>query len=118
MGTAKAQIESIVDRNFQDLEPGDSVYGVNLFGWQLVANVPPYIAESWVIENFPKAKISRSGDTPSNAPMKYWGEGVGVIVGSVTAIPGHERLNLLHKHGEEDFRLYLSEETIPPLDID
>jgi hypothetical protein len=97
-------------KSFEEVEVGDTLYDPFTLGWQLVCPIPRDVAETWVLSCFVNATIA-PGWTASTAPIQKWEVGYGVVVGSVVAFPGEERLNLLHKMGTEDFRLYLSEQS-------
>jgi len=100
-------------KSFGELQLGDTLVDELLLGWQFVAPIPRIVAETWIVEELSSAIIARRGQTASEIPIEKWEEGLGVVVGKITVIPGEEKLNLLYrKHGDE-FYLLLSRNTRP-----
>jgi hypothetical protein len=111
MSTKEKEDGGLPRKGFEELEIGDSISDDLLLGWRYVATIPSEVAQYWVASSFSEARITKEGFTPAQSPMKNWGNGVGVVVGSPKALPGVERLILLHKSNDNEFRLFLSRET-------
>ena len=109
MGETEKKTREIIQKSFDELEIGDPIFDQWLVDWNLVSLISGDVAEYLVIHCFSNSPISTKGFIPSEHPIKKWENGVGIVVATPTTIPGEERLNLLHKTGQDDFGLYLSQ---------
>ena len=108
---AERKGDSLPVKAFEELEVGDPITGLVLLGWNYFSNVPEVVAQTWFTQLFPATIISSKGVTSSEAPIKDWEVGWGVVVEAPIAFPGKERLVLLHRSGPENYRLYVSTDT-------
>lgn len=105
----KQGVEKSENKTLEQLRVGDSITAMVLLGWRPVAIVPQEVAETWVFTSTPMAVIKERGWRADDSPIKNWQKGIGIIVGVITAFPGYERLNLLHRNNRGEYVLYLSE---------
>lgn len=97
--------------SISELQVGNTVKDSTLLDWIFMSPVPQIVAECWLIEQFPHSMIN-SKETFRGA-IKSWEVGIGVVVETMTTLPGEERLILLHKLERDKFFLLQSKETRP-----
>lgn len=98
--------------DIRELRVGGTINDRILFDWRFTASVPQAVAEFWLTQEFPNSVINSKGVTPSEEKISNWEIGFGVVVGTITSLPGEERLTLLNKL-RQGFFLLESKETRP-----